>query len=57
LSRYPLVSFCRKSKKDTAAIGAKLEISGFKRPFSWDVIVIIKLFCHFDEGEITLENP
>jgi hypothetical protein len=39
LSRYSLVSFLpKKAKKDTAAIGARLEISVFKTPFSWTLI-------------------
>jgi hypothetical protein len=36
------IFFAEKAKKDTAAIGAKLEVLVFKRRFSWDV-------CHCEE--------
>jgi len=34
------IFFAEKAKKDTAAIGAMLEIFVFKRSFSWDVDTI-----------------
>jgi len=36
------IFFAEKAKKDTAAIGARLEVLVFKRRFSWDV-------CHCEE--------
>jgi len=42
LSRYPLVSFPggKSQKKDTASIGARLDIPVFSKYFSWNTYII-----------------